>query len=331
MSYVINDLHMGCNRTGGTTPESAAALKAFMSEKLQTMLDVVDDNLIVMGDLFDAYTVPNDVLLDVYQRFREWQVMKGGRQLYMVPGNHDLSKDSSRLSSFALLCSLLEVDCLHGLTNIDDSIYTLSHVANQDEFNLLLSQVPDCEYLLVHCNYDNHFAVNSDHSLNMSREQAEACKAEKIYFAHEHHARTALGGKVFIGGNQFPSSVSDCLDKQSKYMYKLNEGSIMLTQTWSAVEYAEVDWKFPEATGAGFVRLAGTALPEEAAAMAEFVASYRKSSKAYVVTNAIIVGQDAESDKLKLASLEALQAFDVHAALKEYLTEDENKIIESLT
>lgn len=327
--YVINDLHLGANRTGGTTPDSAAALKRYMSNMLELMLNRIDDHLIVMGDLFDSYVVPNDVLLDTYRQFKEWQAK--GHFLYMVPGNHDLSKDSSKLSSFALLCRLLEVDCLRGLTNVNDQIYTLSHVTNQDEFDLMLAKVPDCEYLLVHCNYDNHFAVNSDHSLNMSKAQAEACKAEKIYFAHEHHPRTMLGGKVFIGGNQFPSSVSDCLDKQSKHMYKLNEGNIMFEPTWDISNYAEVDWKFPEPTQAQFVRIVGHALPAEAAAMADYIANYRKSSTAFVVTNGVKVGEDTEVAALNLASLEALQAFNVRNALKDFLTEEENAIIESLT
>ncbi len=327
--FVINDLHLGANRTGGTTPESAAALKQYMSNMLELMLNRIDRPLIVMGDLFDSYVVPNDVLLDTYQHFKTWQ--KKNLDLYMVPGNHDLSKDSSKLSSFALLCKLLGVTCLRGLTNINDQIYTLSHVTNQDEFDLELARVPACEYLLVHCNYDNHFAVNSDHSLNMSKAQAEACKAEKIYFAHEHHARTMLGGKVFIGGNQFPSSVSDCLDKQSKHMYKLHEGNIMYEPTWDISNYAEIDWKFPEPTTAQFVRIGGHALPAEAAAMADFIANYRKSSNAFVVTNGVKVGEDKEVESLNLASLEALEAFSVRNALKDYLTEEENAIIESLT
>ena len=326
--FVINDLHLGCNRTGGTTPDSAAALKRYMATKLESVLFKAKGDLIVMGDLFDSYTVPNDVLLNTYEQFKDWQCWK--HNLYMVPGNHDLSKDSSKLSSFALLCKLLGVDCLKGLTNLDDNIYTLSHCVNQEEFDLMLAKVPYCSYLLVHCNYDNNFAVNSDHSLNMSKAQAEECKATKIYFAHEHHAREALGGKVFIGGNQFPSSVSDCLDKQDKYMYKLNEGNIMLEPTWTVDNFAEVDWKHPEPTNAEFVRIVGHALPAEAAAMADFIASYRKTSEAYVVTNGVTVGEDAEVDALNLASLEALQAFNVRMALQEYLTPEENAIIESL-
>lgn len=326
--FIINDLHLGCNRTGGTTPESAAALKQYMFKTLRTMLMKATGDLVVMGDLFDSYTVPNDVLLLTYQHFRAWQGM--GKNLYMIPGNHDLSKDSTKLSSFALLCKLLDVDCLKGLTNLDGEVYTLSHVTNQDEFDLLLAKVPACKVLMVHCNYDNNFAVNSDHSLNMSKEQAEACKADCIYFAHEHHARSALGGKVFIGGNQFPSSVSDCLDGKSKYMYELHSGEFTDVLTWDAAQYAEVDWKFPEPTDAQFVRIVGHALPAEAAAMADFIANYRKSSNAFVVTNGVKVGEDTEVEALNLASLEALQAFNVRNALKEYLTPEENAIIESL-
>jgi hypothetical protein len=272
-------------------------------------------------------------LLETYNIFKVW--LEKGHKLHYVAGNHDLSKDRTKLSSFQFLASLLSgVNCtyLEGAGWIDEAkgIYAISHCLNQDVLDMHIEQVPECKYLLVHCNYDNHFAVQSDHSLNMSKEQAFECKAEKIVFAHEHHARTAMGGKVFVCGNQFPSSVSDCLDKKDKFAHRLTDTGIEKIKTWDTSDFAEMPWNALTDTNAKFVRISGTATPEQAGLAADAVATFRRQSQAFVVTNAVQVVSDGEVERASLQSLESVQAFDIMAALKEVLTTEEYAVIEGL-
>lgn len=332
---VLNDLHIGVIRSAGTTPASALALRKYALSEFGSLLDHVDEDLTILGDLFDTYSIPMTDLLATYQLLVGW--LEKGHRLYGVRGNHDASNDSSRMGSFDFLFALLSQN--KNVTYVtagqwldkELGVYCISHVANTDIFDMELAKVPDCKFLLVHCNYDNFFAKDSDHSLNLSEAQAKACKAETIVFAHEHAPRKALGGKVVIMGNQFPTSVSDCLDGNDKFMHRITTDAVQPIKVWDRnTHYVEMDWRSPEPTTANFIRFVGTASAEEAAAAADTIARYRKASEAFVVGNGVKV-QGAEGQaQLEVESLEQVRAFDVMAALKDYLTEKEYAKLQSL-
>lgn len=330
---VINDLHIGVLRNAGATPATSTALRKFALDKLATILSSAKEDAVILGDLFDTFNIPMQDLLETYRIFSKW--LEGGYRLHLVAGNHDLSKDSTKLSSFQFLAKLLEgprCTYLQGAGWLDESkgIYAISHCLNQDLMDMHLASVSKCKYLLVHANYDNHFTVQSDHSLNISREQAEELPCEKIVFAHEHHSRTALSGKVFVCGNQFPTSVSDCLDKDDKFAHRLTDSGIEKVPTWNKSDFIDMPWNAIVDTSANFIRISGTAKPEEASAATEAVANLRRISQAFVITNAVQVGTDEELQQASLKSLEAVQAFDVMAALKDVLTKEEYAVIEKL-
>lgn len=327
---VINDVHIAANRTAGTTIGSAAELRQFTLDNLSNFLATVDEDLLVAGDLFDNFNVPNTDLLATYRIFDKWLLK--GHKLYAMRGNHDASKDSSKLSSFDLLGALLEGRAT--FTNepvLIGNTYCLPHALNQDEFDLWVSKVPACDFCVIHANYDNHFATQSDHSLNVSKEQAQASLAKTLVFAHEHAARSMLAGKVFVLGVQWPTSISDCLAKADLWAHRLTaEGHIESIQTWSKDDYAELNWKDPQPTEARFVRIVGHATPDEAAQVADTIAKYRRASEAFIVGNAVKIGEDSEMEEFSVQSLEQARAFDVMGALKGFLTEDEYKILEKL-
>lgn len=204
---------------------------------------------------------------------------------------------------------------------------------NQDLFDAELAKVPPCNLLLVHCNYDNHFAVDKDHSLNMSAEQVRACPAQQVYFAHEHDARTAQGGKVLVGGNQYPSSISDCLAGRDKVLRTYSAGNWSQTVSWSANNYREIDWQLGTQPGdldAQFIRVVGQATAEEAADANSKVVAWRKASGAFVLSSAVKTLQDGLGSELELQSVEAVRGFDVMAALKKIMSEDDMQILENL-
>lgn len=327
---VINDVHVAANRMAGTTPASAAALKQFTLNNLHNFLDEVNEDLLIAGDLFDSFNVPNTDLLATYRIFDHW--LRKGFQLFAMRGNHDASKDSSKLSSFDLLGELLRGRATFiNKPVLIGNTYCLPHALNQDEFDMWIANVPECKFCVIHANYDNHFATQSDHSLNVSKEQAQNMKAGTVVFAHEHAARTMLAGKVFVLGVQWPTSVSDCLSDSDLFAHRLRpDGTIESIQTWEMENYVELDWKSFGPTAAQFVRFVGEATSEEAALVADVIAKYRKVSTAFVVSNAVKVGGSAEMDEFSVQSLEQARSFDVMGALKAFLTEEEYKILEKL-
>lgn len=335
MLTIINDLHLGVIRSAGTTPGSALALREWMLDQFDIMLDATNNDLLILGDLFDTYHIPMTDLLRVYQSLSNW--LDRGHVLHLVPGNHDLSTDSTKMSSFQFLGKLLEPREAFYYTKGKkvlghDNMYVIPHMPNQDLFDMELAKVPECEYLLVHCNYNNNFAKESDHSLNLSSEQVRECKAKQILFAHEH-ARRRINDKVYILGNSVPSSISDCLDGRDKCIHTLESNSIERTSTFineSPTGYREMDWRNPVDSEALFIRFIGTCTAQEAAQAADVIARYRRGSAAFVVGNAVKVQTAEGQAELEVASLEAVTGFDVMAALKEYLTNEEWGIIEGL-
>ena len=304
----INDIHIGAIRSAGTTPASALALRQYALASFSSLLDHINEDLVILGDLFDTYSIAMTDLLTTYQTLTRW--LEKGHNLTLIPGNHDLSTDSAKMSSFQFMGQLLinhpNVQYISGGGWVDEKegVYCISHVHNQDLFDMELAKVPECKFLLVHCNYDNHFAKDSDHSLNLSEEQAKASKAQTIVFAHEHAPRRLLGGKVVVMGNQFPMSISDCLDGSDKFMHRIGN-EIEPIKVWDRKEnYVEMDWRSPESTTANFIRFVGTASAEESAAAADTVARYRKGSEAFVVGNGVRVQTAEGQEQLEVESLE---------------------------
>ena len=329
---VVSDLHIGASRSAGTTLDSSKALRQYLLESFYRILDTVNEDLVLLGDVFESGQIPMSDLLGTYVSLDKWLIR--GFKLFIVNGNHDLHTDSSRMSSLQFLAALLannpNVKHISRGQSIADEIYVIPHVVNQDLFDLELSKVPTCKYLLLHCNYDNPFSKHLDNSLDLSEQQALDCKAEYIVLGHEHHTRKALGGKVFIPGNQIASSIADCIGGHDKYMTHLGYKPELVKVWDSATNYAEIDWRNPAPSTAQFIRFVGHCKPDEAAEMANVIAAYRRSSDAFVITNAVKVGEDTEGAELELASLEAINKFSVMGALKEYLSAEDVKILESL-
>lgn len=332
---VINDTHVGAVRAAGTTPFTAWQLRQYLLESFYELVDEAAGSLVILGDLFDTGHVAMADLLAVWQKLR--QHAANGAALYLVPGNHDLEKDLTKLSSFQFLCKLLAtefpnvVEVVDTPRRIHTGAYIIPHLANQGLFDAALAQVPECHHLLVHCNYHNGFAAQSDHSLNLSQDQAMKLPVKHIVFAHEHQARTALGGKVFVAGNQFPSSVADCLGNSVKTLTLLHrEGAPERVQTWQAHgEYIEQDWHELKDTGEKFIRVVGEATAAEASEVVTAIAKFRNRSKALVITNATSVEGVADGEQIQM-NMEQVKSFDVLAALLECLDEREQGVIKGL-
>lgn len=347
MLTIVNDTHLGVVRSAGTTPATALTLRGWMLQKFEEILEETDNDLLILGDLFDTYQIPMTDLLRVYQLLDNWVRNNNYQTLHLVPGNHDLSTDSSKLSSFQFLGQLLLANAANrtftegngvqyyakgGYVVGHPNVYVIPHVANQDLFDMELARVPECDYLLVHCNYENNFAKESDHSLNFSRDQVRECKAQNILFAHEH-ARRRINDKVYILGNSIPSSISDCLDGSDKCTHTISAGSVQRSSTFIVEApdgYREIDWRDPVESEARFIRFTGTCTSEESALAADTISRYRRQSDAFVIGNAVKVQTAEGQAQLEVDSLEAVRAFDIMGALKDYLTESEWGIIQGL-
>lgn len=331
---VINDLHIGVQRSAGTTPLTAWNLRQSMLKQAADLIDTCrDSDLMILGDLFDSTSVPMSDWLATFQMLQD-RCSYSPRHTYLVGGNHDYPKTDTTLSSFQLLCAVLtdlnpgKVTAIHA-PQMTPHGYVIPSLANQDLMDQALAQVPSCENLFLHCNYSNNFAAQSDQSLNLTQEQAAACPADRIIIAHEHQTRKI--GKVWIPGNQIVSSVSDCLNTQAKQCFKIVRGVAQLEVLYPIHEvFEEISWSELRHSDKAFIRITGAALTNEAPDVVTAISNYRKSSNAFVVSNAVKILTEDGSDVFA-KSLESVKAFDVMAALRAFLTPEEYSVVEQLT
>lgn len=320
---IINDLHLGVQRAGGTTPASFAALTFYTQCRLGDLLELADGTgLIINGDLFDGFTVPNATLHDTYKQLAAWLRKNDDCEMVLSRGNHDYHPSGDKVSSFDTLANILRLEYPEQVawvtqpSQIEEGLVVVPHLPNQKAFDAAILDVIEeaPAVVLFHCNFDNNFAVEADHSLNLSRDHVSdllGAGVKRIILGHEHQQRDT--GGVTVVGNQFPTSISDCLGNSTKQLLRLDGLNIESVETWSdRGTYFECDWtktaEVPE--DVQFVRVKGEAQAEDASAVLEAVSQLRKRHKAFVVSNAVVV--DGKSLDIAAAdSFEAVEKFNV--------------------
>lgn len=307
---IINDTHLGVSRSAGATRESNANLQNWQFQQFRRLFQIAQKHqydVLINGDLFDKFDVGGAsecFALSVLMAF----LRDNPRcHLYIALGNHDISRDSSKQSSFDTLAHVLHMMPEHHtkqLTVIDSAPYfaddfaIVPHCPNQTLFdealNAVLQHQPKPQYCFVHANLMNGFAAQADHSLNIDDVMLNRFRNENIelVFGHEHHGRQATGATVI--GNQIPTSVADCLDPNPCKQYAVlhrDSGSLKLYDflTLSDV-YEEVDWQTESLPDKLFIRITGEARYEQAVEVVNTLASWRKTHSAFVLTNAVKIG-----------------------------------------
>lgn len=351
---VLNDIHLGVQRLAGTTLHSANQLRSWMFSELKRFLGQhLDKDVLINGDLFDGFTVDAATILKTYEILSQWIVASDGN-LVLARGNHDYQPKAEKISSFDLLAGILESRHPLSVTVVteptlicpDRRFLVIPHMPNQDLFDEALVDAAENEGQLIflHANYDNHFAVQSDHSLNVSEEQARSLMARgnRLFFGHEHQRRVLFNGDVYIAGNQWPSSVADCLSHGPaqqdgcKYAHVIAEDGVVPVKTWDGINFAQIDWErlqagdFPDPEIFQFIRVTGVADAAQGEEVVQLISKLRKTNEAFVITNAVKVGGVEGLDELADTTFEAIKSFNVLEALLEQLDEREQATIKEL-
>lgn len=312
---IINDTHAGLTRQAGATPRSMAEFSAQQSFLFHGAIQQCEaQDIIFLGDIFDKELVPYEAVVAVAEALRS----SGGRK-YLVRGNHDQGGNQEKLTAFDLLGYMTASDnvvVVKEPTELEPGCWIVPHLPNQMQFDAAIAALPDGSTLLTHANYNNGFAMEKDHSLNLSREQA--ARFNHVILGHEHSKRVLPG--LDILGALYPCNIGECAVAKGFHYWNGPGHGVEFQQLWSPSEgYAELDWKnlLGSQTLARFVRVTGSASAEEAAMVIDEVAKFRASSDAYFVSNSVTIGT------LELGELESssndLAGFDVLAALKEML------------
>ena len=241
---ILNDIHAGVTRSGGTTPQSQAQLRDYLRESLANILGTEDREVTVNGDLLDGFSIDTVEVVKVYEIFAAWLSVGQRRRLNLIQGNHDSNPRGDKLSSFHLLCHFLtahfggQVRVFDsGFAQVSENIFCIPHMPNQSLFDLEIEKALATGwsgmYLLLHCNYKNGFAENSDHSLNINDEQVGKLMVAgwNLVLGHEHIGYELRGGRVIVVGNNFPSSIADCIGDPVKNALIIDDAGHRYVQT----------------------------------------------------------------------------------------------------
>jgi DNA repair exonuclease SbcCD nuclease subunit len=342
----INDLHIGVNRSGGTTPQSQAALRDSIRDWLKVTLQGEIGTITINGDLFDSFTVDPREVLDVATIFTDWMQTSPFCEINLIAGNHDYNPRGDKLSSFHLLCCVLAMTPFRKRVNVFDKgldfvgpgVWCIPSMPNQALFDLEIEKAvknPEGDkYLLLHCNYKNGFAENSDHSLNINDDQVGALMRAgwDLILGHEHQGYDLRGGRVVVVGNQVPSSIADCLGNKTKRMVRITDDGLKFEETWVADgSYIEANWRdLPDLDGYQFIRVTGDATALEAADVIKVVSKLRQRSEAFVITNAVKIEGHSMSEEMAETSIESIKSFDILASILAELNEQEQEVVKGL-
>lgn len=345
---VINDLHIGVTRSGGTTVQSQQALRDYLRDSLAALIEMEDAEVVVNGDLFDNFTVDTAEVLKTADIFFDCLSSNRKASLHLIAGNHDWNPRADKVSSFHLLYQILHMSRVGERVFLYDKgfyevgnrgdVFAIPHMANQEAFDTEMKYASKYDgnecYLLLHCNYKNGFAENSDHSLNINDEQVAALMKSgwTLIIGHEHIGYELRGGRVVVVGNQFPSSVADCLGGTTKRAVEITDDGLEFVDTWSPINhYIEINWRdisLANLENFQFIRVTGEATSLESAEVIKVVSALRQSHDAFVITNAVkIEGHDMS---LTTESVESIAAFDMVGAIMESLDEREQEVVKGL-
>lgn len=335
---LTTDWHIATKRVGGTTPESQGALCAYLRDSLAKQLD--NNDHLICGDLLNEFTVPTHELVETYRILYGWLV-KYGKRLALLRGNHDFSVRGMQMSSFDLLGTILKEQFPEQVTVATEvtawkQFILVPHLPNNEILNLEVAKLASVrdKVIVFHANIDNFHAAETLHSLCLSMEQVEdlVSRGNLVVCGHEHQHRKLVNDRCVVLGNTVPSSIADCLGSPFKYAALVKGTDYELVQTWNADgNYAEVDWRdLSEVEGGDFVRVIGDAKAEEAAEVIGAISKFRQRWGGFVATNAVKVeGQQMVND-MASQSVEDIRAYDVLDAILQELDAREASVVRSL-
>lgn len=113
MNYItIGDVHLGKKFKSKDIPLDKRGIREqLLVARFNQLVDKAIENknalgVIQLGDLFDSFCVSYEDLIQAYQILKKFEDNKV--RCYILAGNHDISKDSQRISAFSILKKLFQ-------------------------------------------------------------------------------------------------------------------------------------------------------------------------------------------------------------------------------
>lgn len=175
----IGDPHLGRRFITGVPSHRLYEREETQYAELDRLLNPSDpliDNIVIMGDLFDRFVVSPTTVLRAVELLKKASDTNPHIEYFVIPGNHDMTKDTTKKSSYQLFYEVFSLDWSIPEINRNVSFHSsMSHIIYPD-FN----GNPDIWVGLYFEAY-NAFRV-SDYNMEISERYSKSSK--KISFGH---------------------------------------------------------------------------------------------------------------------------------------------------
>ena len=102
----LGDVHLGRTFRSGVPMHRRGDREKMVFDQFVAELALPGDITIQVGDIFDRHRVDLNVVMATFGAIRDAALVAPDQTFYFLAGNHDLSKDSTKVSSFDVLAEL---------------------------------------------------------------------------------------------------------------------------------------------------------------------------------------------------------------------------------
>ena len=292
---LIGDMHLG-KKFPYTTNKSAAI---FEELRYKILAKHTQGKFIQLGDLFDDYSVSDNVLVQGY-RWMENCVAA-------LAGNHDVSNNTEKSSAIKLLRDDLGINvawidyCVHTIGNTD--FHLVPHQLTQDDFEGVLDSLEPgsrLNVLVLHCNYGDRAGVITENYLRTDRAKELSKKFHLIVSGHEHNISKPLKNLIMLG-SVMPFSFGEM---NTKYVmdYDCETGNYELIPTWVDGSARQVQFQdfLDTPIHQEFIEVMGSLDVSQAAQVNKRIASLYKDTDVIAIKNSTaIYRHEKEADELQ--------------------------------
>lgn len=208
---LIGDPHLGRNFATGCPTSRLGDRARMVLEALEMHLNSPADFIIIMGDLFDKFDVGIDVVYQAYKAIVSASGANPNTTYVILPGNHDVSRDKTRMSSFQVLKAML--DSISNVIVVYKSIQILDLTPNWsavldpyvvfDRDNALDLKALANKKLLYLGHWDDVRFVKPN-SVLPDENIARACEVMLSGHIHKPHEAKYEGKPIFYIGSMQP-------------------------------------------------------------------------------------------------------------------------------
>lgn len=158
MLKILGDVHAGkafvndvpLHRRG----EREAEVLAQLFDELNVDPEVTSH--VQVGDLFDQFEVSNEVVMEVFKSYQIASSANPQCTYYLIPGNHDLSRDADKVSSFQILQAML-ARCPNVRFVMDPEVIEGMGFMPWHPFKhaeTLAKELTECDMVFCHCDLE---------------------------------------------------------------------------------------------------------------------------------------------------------------------------------